>query len=271
MAQKKGILSPRLATAFEKAGALRERIAQDADLTDLVTLLDVLGEGNEPDGDEPVAFPESNPDVPAPPESPVAPPNADVDPAAPAEGGDPIARILESLKGVLTDEDLAALTAAVAPPAAAVDGDLPAFLEKKDDEKDEPKAQDEDDDTEKKDEPEVTKQAMDAALLAVKRETEAAVIARMRATREAEKAVRPTVGEIAIACDSADEVYRAAFGMMNVPVKGLPAAAYPVLFAEVAKARASVQKPRTNRVAMDAAQTDDYNKRFPHAARVRHA
>ena len=61
---------------------------------------------------------------------------------------------------------------------------------------------------------------MDAAIAKAVADTEATVTARVtrsqREIRDAERKVRPYVGELAIACDSAEAVYRAALTALGL-------------------------------------------------------
>jgi len=116
------------------------------------------------------------------------------------------------------------------------------------------------------------KAAMDAAIgdavaKAVKA-TEQSVVGRMNAIREAERAVRPYVGEIAVAMDSAEAVYRFALDKAGVDHKGLhPTALKPVLLAQPVPGSV---KPKTT-MAHDAAAAKSFAERFPGADRIRHA
>lgn len=116
------------------------------------------------------------------------------------------------------------------------------------------------------------KAAMDAAIAASVTKavaaTEAAVIARMNGLREAERVVRPYVGEIAVAMDSAEAVYRFALGKVGVEHKDLhPSALKPVLLAQPVPGSVKPKSP----VAMDAAAAKSFAERFPGADRIRHA
>jgi hypothetical protein len=63
----------------------------------------------------------------------------------------------------------------------------------------------------------VSKKAMDAAI----KLAQDATIARINGVHEARKIASPFVGEIALACDSAEDVYRAALKVLNVDVKDI--------------------------------------------------
>lgn len=106
----------------------------------------------------------------------------------------------------------------------------------------------------------VTKKAMDAA---IKRAQDEAV-ANQRAIREAERFVRPYVGELDIAFDSADEVYRHALEMKGVKTKGVHPSAFKVILENLPRNSASELKP----MAADSASIKSFNERFPMAARI---
>lgn len=99
----------------------------------------------------------------------------------------------------------------------------------------------------------------------------AAAKAEMAAVRDAEKAVRPYVGELAMACDSADAVYGAALEIMGVPTKGIHPSAWPALLEMQGKIENGARRPA---YATDAApdfsgaDVDAFNARFPGAARI---
>ena len=271
MAAKIEILPPRVAIALEKANALRGRLAQDADFGDLVALLDVLDESGAPGEAPPI---EGGGEV-------------DNDDATEVDdGGDDLKRILAQLQGVLSDEDLATLTAAVTPepePApAAVDAEPPGSLTKEDDDDDRksPAALEAvgDEFEPKKGEkgpvpvPGVTKTAMDAAINAAVNAATAGTIRRMNAIHAALEEVRPVVGSIATLQTSSDEVYKIALDSMpDIDLKGVPASAYGALFRSVAKARTAAAKPVAKAVkpAMDSANIASFAERFPGAARLR--
>lgn len=68
-----------------------------------------------------------------------------------------------------------------------------------------------------------------------------------RELRAAEKAVRPVVGDIAVAMDSAEQVYRFALDHMKVDHKDMPAQGLATLFSAVST------KPATRNIAQDSA------------------
>lgn len=135
-----------------------------------------------------------------------------------------------------------------------------------------PKKDDEETDEEKKkkadaaakdeaDKDEKDKKAMDAAIkLAVDSASKA-----QRAARDAEKIVRPYVGELATAFDSADEVYGAALKMLGVKIDGVPAAAFPAILA----AQPLPHARKEPKVALDSASAKGTYERFNDLARIR--
>lgn len=132
-------------------------------------------------------------------------------------------------------------------------------------------AMDEDDDAKDKDADKVTQAAMDAAIAAaVKSATKtatAAVIKAQQEIREAERAVRPYVGDLAMAHDSADAVYRTALTSLGVDVDGVHPSAFPAILKLQPKPGdvPLVRKP----IAQDAASSKAFEERFPHANRLK--
>jgi hypothetical protein len=125
--------------------------------------------------------------------------------------------------------------------------------------------------------PMVTKAAMDAAIatavgLATKRaaqEAESSTIARLRAIAEAEKAVRPYIGEIAVAQDSAAAVYRLALDAAGVDLTGVPEAAFPAMVKLLPKPDDQPKAAaKSSRVALDSAGVDRRNAMFPNGNRL---
>lgn len=117
------------------------------------------------------------------------------------------------------------------------------------------------------------KAAMDAAIKtamadAVKQATDAAR-KEARETREAEAFARTFVGEIAIACDSAEQVYKAALDILKVDLKDVPPVAYKHILAAQPK-----PNERKHVIAQDsavmAADRDSFAKRFPKSRAAAH-
>lgn len=126
--------------------------------------------------------------------------------------------------------------------------------EDKDEEDKKGEDEEEDDDEKEKDD----RKASDAALeQRVRRNT----LTEFRAIREAEEAVRPLVGSV-VAMDSAEEVYRYALDHMGIDSKGIHASALPAMVGMAKELR-----PKTIRVAMDAASAESFTKRFPTATK----
>jgi uncharacterized protein len=90
-----------------------------------------------------------------------------------------------------------------------------------------------------------------------------------RKIREAENEVRPWVGTIPTACDSAEMVYQTALAALDVPeakdVKDLTA--LKAILKHIPQPGAK-RTPTETSVAMDSAAINDFAKRNPHAARI---
>ena len=124
--------------------------------------------------------------------------------------------------------------------------------------------------------PEVTKAAMDAALRATREAAVKDTIAQQNAIRDAEKAVRPYVGELAMAHDSAEGVYCTALkalpsvNLTADELKGLPLDALrAILKAQPLPGTKNVHSD-TTALGMDAAGVKSYRERFPETARIGH-
>jgi hypothetical protein len=115
----------------------------------------------------------------------------------------------------------------------------------------------------------VTKQAMDAAIKAATKATEQATIARLRAVSDARAFIRPWVGELNIAQDSAEGVLRAALEHLGVDVKDVHPSAYKaILSAQPRPGERQRGAPRALAHAADAKPLS-FEERFPHANRLR--
>ena len=108
-------------------------------------------------------------------------------------------------------------------------------------------------------------QAASAALVAkaVKATTQ-----RLNERTDAEKFVRPFVGELQVAMDSAEDVYRFALDKLGVKTKGVHPSAFRTILENLPKP-GSETRSATSTVAMDAAGTKTFFERFPAAARMR--
>ncbi|CCE05772.1 conserved hypothetical protein [Bradyrhizobium sp. STM 3843] len=219
------------------------KLAQDASIDDVAALLDSLdgvdpAEGAAADNDATEGLPVVG----------QGPNETTMD--AGAEG------VRQFLTGKLSDEDIAKVCAMIDGGGAADELD--------DDTTTAPPALDEDKDKEMVDKP-----AMDAAIAKAVADTTAQVTKTQREIRDAERKVRPYVGELAIACDSAEGVYRAALSAMGLgdKIKGVHASALPTIL-EMQPLPGSKPKP-TPTVAMDAASAKGFADRFPEASRIK--
>lgn len=114
-----------------------------------------------------------------------------------------------------------------------------------------------------KDEDKVDKKAMDAAITKAKAEVRAEMLKTAADIRTAEEAVRPYIGKLAMAHDSADAVYRTALTSLGVDITGVHPSALPaILKAQPVPGTEQAQKPR---VAMDAAGVNSFHEMFPAA------
>lgn len=161
-----------------------------------------------------------SPEVPA---VTTTPPSVGVEVGKDAEGPHVavIKSVIEALSKLLTEE-----TAEPPMPAAATDEFPPA------EEKDKPVA-------------------MDAALKRQRAEIQAS----MRAIAQAEKAVQPLVGELNLAFDSANDVYKEALSILGIETKGIHPSAYKAIF------DANNNKPVLASDQLNLA--DDFAERFP--------
>jgi hypothetical protein len=116
----------------------------------------------------------------------------------------------------------------------------------------------------------VDKPAMDAA---IRLASEAAVAAAVKKTREAmdarsaaERFVRPWIGEVTVAMDSAEEVYRTALDTLGVQTKGVHPSAFKTILSHMPKPGDTAPRVRQ---AMDSSGQADFASRFPNASRLR--
>lgn len=212
--------------------AVAGKLAQDADIEDVAQLLDALGETQIEEGGE----------------DPSAALPLKIEERPGAGDDDPSAAIKALLAGKLDDADMAKISELLAALAA------PAGMDQ------------DDDDDDKKDV--VSAAAMDEAIRSAVTAAEKRVLQQQVAIREAERFVRPWVGELAMAHDSADAVYRTALTSLGVEVANVhPDALKPILEAQPVPGAAP--KRKENALAQDAKAADDYNKRFPDANRLK--
>ena len=117
-------------------------------------------------------------------------------------------------------------------------------------------------------EPVMDKKAMDAAIASAISAAVSASDRRHAEVVEAGRAVRAYVGDLAMAFDSAEAVYRHALTALGVQVKGVHKDALPAILAAQPKPGA---RPREERIAQDAAGATSFAIMFPGAARIGHA
>jgi hypothetical protein len=114
--------------------------------------------------------------------------------------------------------------------------------------------------------------AMDAA--AIERLVEARVTqerANMRAVQAALADVRPVVGEIGIACDSADAVYGHVLGMLGRDVTDVHPSAYKPMFDIAREAKKSAAAASRRTIAVDSAAdgVPSIAELFPSVSRIK--
>lgn len=230
------------------------KLAKDANLDDVVDLLDKLE----------TVIPEAEVDL------------QKIEPveAAPAADEDPMVEVRKKLKAKgMSDEEIDEICGAAAPAEddAPDDMDPPAAMDEPDPKPEPPK---------KDDAPKgamdmknmVSKTAMDQALAAVRRtavaEGAALGLKTAREIATAEKEVAPYVGEINIACDSAEAVYRHALKALKIEgADKLHADALrPVLLAQP---KPGEHRPARTPIAQDSAADTEYATRFPNAGRLK--
>jgi uncharacterized protein len=216
--------------------AIKPKLAADADMQDLVQLLDAIEQTEEGMDDDPAAI------------------------TQPAVDADPVAEILAMLKGKVSDEELAGIAQKLQAmkPAAAADVDPD---KKPGEEKDmvSKSAMD----TALKAASDKAAKDIKAAADSARSEAEENTIKRLRSVREAEEAALPYAGKLAGAFDSAEAVYRAALTALDVKHDGIHESALRAVLEAQPKPGAS----RT--FAHDSTPSADFAKRFPGAAAVR--
>jgi 8-oxo-dGTP pyrophosphatase MutT (NUDIX family) len=206
---------------------MRPKLAADATIDDINLLLEQLEES------EPLMDNELEPNAGIPPVKA----EDEEEYAAPAV--DPVAQVKELIAAHCPPDVVAKIEELMSGNAA--DEDMPEVGETALDEEVEEKPFD--------------KAAMDAAM----RATEQATIKRMNAVREAERAVKPYVGELAMSFDSAEGVYRKALEIMGVgEAKTIHASALPAILKMQPKPSA------TPAVALDSANPKGFADRWGH-------
>lgn len=228
--------------------ATNGKLAADADIADFAALLDELEEIKpiEAADAEPTAT-EPNAGTPAPVKKP--------DQAIDAE--EPWTKAKAMLNGKVSAEDMKALDAIMCPKAA----DAEPEGESEEDKKKRLAAKGADAEPAK--EPPITKQAMDAAMEGQRKK----ILADQKMLREAEREVIPYMGQVAVAFDSAADVYKAALEHCGIEIGAdVPATGYRALLK-------ALPVPKRNRgtdpvVAMDSAKAKSYGEMFPGAANI---
>ncbi len=136
--------------------------------------------------------------------------------------------------------------------------------EDKDDDADkDDKGEDEDDDEDDDEKDKADKKAMDAAIRAAADAATRSAVARMNAIRDAERAVRPIIGDLPVAQDSAEAVYKLALDHLKVDLAGVHPSAYPALL-KLAQDKAAT--PAKAAMGMDGSAVASLAQRFPTAA-----
>jgi len=115
--------------------------------------------------------------------------------------------------------------------------------------------------------PKVNQAAMDAAIQKAKKETRQETIKQMRDIAEAEKAVKPFIGEVKIAQDTAADVYRLALDHAGVDLEGVPPSAFKAMVGLLQKP-GETSLPKERKMAHDTKRVTDFNTRFPNAGKV---
>lgn len=217
-------------------GLLHGKLAKDADLDDVEAMIDRVEEAVEDLQDTVEEVPTGG---------------GEEEPPARDASTD---EVVSFLQGKLSDEDLATvrrmLGGETAPPPAA-DKTPPAQDTKTF----------------------VTRQAMDAAIRAeaarAAREATETANRTQREIRDAERDVRPDVGDLAIAQDSAASVYRTALTLKGVEATGVPDEGLKALYHAARKAGFG-EAPRapSRSVAQDTAAIAAMEAEFPHLRRL---
>lgn len=220
--------------------ATKGKLATDASIDDVAKMLDVLEQVDVAKGDDEIeVMPEETMD---------------------AEGGG----LKEFLKGKLGEDDY---NAACKMMGAAADAETDEDKKKREEEAAKKAAEDAEKIVDEKTKDMVTKGAMDQAIKAAVDAAEKKAVANQREIRDAENFVRPWVGTLAMAHDSAIDVYRTALtsiGVEDADKINDVTAMRAVLKAQPLPGAAS-KKPAP---AMDAAAEKSFAERFPHAARI---
>lgn len=113
----------------------------------------------------------------------------------------------------------------------------------------------------------VNKAAMDSAIKAARAGATKDTMQLMRDISEAERIVRPFIGDLAIAQDSAAAVYKLALEKNGINLDGVHPSAYKAMVAMLPQP--GTQPAQVATIAQDTGVIVSFNKRFPDASRVR--
>ena len=128
-------------------------------------------------------------------------------------------------------------------------------------------AEDEDPDVAEDEDPDNTP-AMDAAAVkALVEKSRKAALTEAAAIRTAEREVTPVTGELAVAFDSAADVYKEGLTALGVDLTGLPRSSFAATFRAVHANRSAAPKVAQDSVTVGTAR-DTFNKRFPNRATI---
>jgi hypothetical protein len=239
--------------------ATKGKLAQDASLKDLMGLLDMFsasdndGTDESPDADkdgatDPKGTEEGAEDEDDDEEASDENPDADLDGAkaekVTADAENDKAEILTKLKALLAQLEGGA---ADEPP------EFPGKPKKPTSEKEKPMGASD-------------KTAMDAAIAAAVKNSEQNTTKRLNDIAEAREAVRPHVGELRVAFDSAEAVYKMALDAAGVDLTDVPPAAYKAMVKMLVKEQ-TTQTTKTH-LAHDSAAVASFASRFPTAGPV---
>jgi hypothetical protein len=242
--------------------AVSGNLAQDADIEDLPEILDnieaLAGEASQavggeagPDDGNPMADPVDEDAGGDPDDAGAGDPDvAAGDPDAMQSGESDANEIEDFLRDKLDPADLDTVCAMMkaAKAGGAVDEDNGADLEAG-----KPPAMD--------------KKAMDAAIKTAVEAAVARVEKNHNAVAEAQRMVRPYVGDLSVAFDSAEAVYRHTLTAMGVNVKDTHPDALPAILA--AQPKPGARRSSEARIAHDEAAAKGFSERFPSASHIR--
>lgn len=177
---------------------------------------------------------------------------------------EPWSKTKEFLKGKVGEDVLKACDELMAKKAM---DETPEEKKKREDEEAAKKAGDK----AKDEEPKVTKAAMDIAISAATKKATEDAIRTQREIRDAEEAVRPFVGALAMAHDSAEGVYRTALTALGLDEKEMKTLPLPALKAVLKAQPVPGARPASTHIAQDESATKSFATRYPGADRISHA